>query len=103
MGDVITAMNTKYAKRRKKVPSSRRKKPVTTWLTPTEIKSITPKGGDAQDGIRSLVRGATRSTVSNPKAIKKSRSTPIAESMTEILCLPTESQKVLARRLLSRG
>lgn len=95
-------MNTQHAKRRKKVPSSSRKKPVTTWLTPQEIRIITPKGGDAQDGIRSLVKGATRSTP-KPKLIKKSRSTPTTESMTEILCLPVESHKVLTRRLLSRG
>lgn len=74
---------------RKKLDPRAKKRPVTTWLTPKEIKHLSNMGQDAQDGIRTLVHRLVG-------AKKNQRSD---QSMTEILYLPLESEKMTLRRL----
>lgn len=81
----------------KKVPASRKKKPITTWLTPTEIAKLKSMGHNAQDGIRLLVKRIMKSTTASP-SMKKSRSEG-SPSITEILYLPLESKKLVSRRI----
>jgi hypothetical protein len=74
---------------RKKIDPRAKKRPVTTWLTPKEIKHLVNMGKDAQDGIRTLVHRLVG-------AKKNQRSD---QSMTEILYLPLESERMTLRRL----
>ena len=95
-----TKMYTKKVSRRK-ASSSSRKRPVTTWLSPSEIEAFKKLGhkGNAQDGIRVMAKAVQHKPKGKPSKLSRSESTPQSESIVELDLLPLESERLILRRL----
>lgn len=88
---------------RSKVADTKRKRPVTTWLSPTEIAALTKIGhkGNAQDGIRVMAKA-----VSKKKPLPKVKTSKLSRlegqiSITELELLPLHSNRLMLRRGLT--